>query len=208
MTKQSKKLLVLSAIALTPITVGLTQAPASALTLYLRNINFIDGGTAKGSFDYNVATNQISNSNITTTASTQAPLAFSSSFTYAPPVGTLAPTSVLFANTNDRLFLFGTNNPLRGLAIFLQSAVTNNAPATFAVASVFEGNISNVASVLTQMGGAATAQAGLRFTKTGQLVNPVPEPEDILGSGVALGFLWLFGKTYYKKNKLKSVAKV
>ncbi|BAT55714.1 hypothetical protein NOS3756_47070 [Nostoc sp. NIES-3756] len=219
MRKQSGILFALSAIALTPIGIVLSQAPASAITLNLRNISFPDLGTVTGSFDYDSSSNSITNWSITTSASGVSPQPFPSGFTYTSATSSaFAPNiSIPFTNisTNDRLFAFSANNTRRIFGIWLSSPVNNDIPASYAVSRVAEGNASNLNAFFGNLV-AGRLSAGFRITTSGNLnvdpiiqePNPVPEPEDILGIGVALGCLYLFGKTYYKKSKIKSVAKV
>ncbi|QLE58191.1 PEP-CTERM sorting domain-containing protein [Nostoc sp. TCL26-01] len=208
MKKTSQKLLILSAIILTPLNIGLSQAPAAAITLNLSNVNFVDGGKATGSFEYDVATNTISNWNIQTTIGSVLTTAFN--YTSATSTALAAPT--LLSSMNDKVFVF-TKNPLipnpRSLAIILSNPV-NNTPGSFSIASVGEGNISttNITKLFSGQAITFSGAGGGRLGQTGgSVVNPVPEPEDILGIGVALGFLGLFAKTYYKKSKLASFSK-
>ncbi|MBD2358425.1 hypothetical protein H6G41_28090 [Tolypothrix sp. FACHB-123] len=199
-------LFVLSAMALAPIAIGLTQTPASALSLQLNNINFVDGGTATGSFDYNTATNTISNWNIQTTIGS----VLTSGFNYTGSTSTASapPPTAFFNAINDRVFVFSGN--ARVLAMVLSNPVNNTPGASFQIKTLGEGNISN-ANIATLFSGGAIQFQGAgqgRLAESGGTVNGVPEPEDIMGLGVALGALFLLGKTYYKKKQIRPVSNI
>lgn len=207
MKKSSKTLSILSATALAPLAIVLSQAPVSALTLILNNFTFPGGSTAIGSFNYDIASKTISNWNITTSASQGF-----SEFTYTPATSR-ADAPSFTGSLNDRAFFFTKNSSpsafsQRIFGIFLTSPVDNTIPATYSNQLAAEVN-TNFTQFSTSFnpGTEVGFSAGFRVTTTGE-INAVPEPEQILGIGVALGFICLFGKTYYKKSKLKPISQV
>ncbi|UKO98935.1 hypothetical protein L6494_04160 [Nostoc sp. UHCC 0870] len=200
MPKHSKTLFALSAIALTPIAIGLSQAPASAvaLTWDLNNFNFRGGGQATGSFAYDATTNQLTNWNITTTDGNIAGFNYTTSNSRV--------NAGLFGTLSDRLFSFTTGS--RAFAFLLPSelpATTNALVTSRGVTAAAEG----FGNLRFTLAGGLNFQAGGRVASSGAtVVNNVPEPEDTLAIGASLGFFWLLGKRYYKKSKVKSLSKV
>ncbi|BCL35182.1 PEP-CTERM sorting domain-containing protein [Nostoc sp. MS1] len=214
--KTSTILPILSAIALAPITVGLLEVPASALTLQLAPVDFpppgVGGGTAFGSFDYNTATNIASNQNITTTAgidpsvlpafnyTTSSSTAFPNSdngfFTVSNGINTLA---------NDRLFIFRDNSSLRTLGIYLTAQAVNNTLGATYAAYVAEGNV-EFGNLSTFVGNliAGNVSADLGFRISSGTLTAVPEPITMAGLALGSGFGVLLRRKYKKPTSVSN----
>lgn len=213
--KTSTILPILSAIALAPMTVGLLEVPASALTLQLNPVDFPPpgpgGGTAFGLFDYDTTANVVSNQNISTTAGINPSVL--PAFNYTPSSSTAFPNSggglVNFAiNTSaqDRLFIFRDNSSLRTLGIYLTSQAVNNTLGVTYAAYVAEGNV-QLGNLQTFVGnliaGNLTAEAGFRISSNSTLT-AVPEPITMAGLALGSGFGVLLRRKYKKSASVSN----